>query len=466
MFNVMDKIKINEELCQENKRTEKKFQFGTLNYLAIMLEWEFEVEKVFIDEHYGDMVECKVTNVPTIRSNVVLRSADILLMSKTMLRMDFEILGKVNKYQPDIDKLRISELELLSTRNDKKINGMLITNRSLIDNWNEIKKIRVKIKSLEESKDKVFKVKHVIGIFNIDCKEEDIPSKLRTLIRTTRKTNRVNTITTKTIGGGMTYDKIGGVMVKPAKFLELNEKFALNIIKEHKVPTTKDHYVGIEIEMLAPKTIENMNKEFIKARLHRYVNVGTDVSIRVETDGFHAMELRVCLPENLLESKLKEICDVLRRNDCYSNRSCGMHVHLDMRARNPELCYRNLFKVQNIMLEAQPISRRTNKYCAPNKIESLKLKDFDGVDGNASRRQVINTQSYNKNNMKTIEIRVHEGETKYKDIINWVKFLIATASLGTEIPAVVKGITGLRALGYLDESIVKHLSDRIEQYSA
>ncbi len=466
MINVDDKVKINEELCPIDKRTEKTFQFGALNYFALFLDFEFEVLRTFTDDYHGAMIECKVLDNESVKSNVVLKASDVILSVKTAIKMDFEVLGKVNKHQAQIDTLDKTISELVALRKAKKNEGTQITDKILINNWSELKKLRAKKSTLEQSPDKVFRIKHKIGTFDLDCKEEDIPRKLRTLIRDARRSGRTLKVETKNAGGGLTYDKIGGVLAKPAKFLEINEKYAVNIIKEHKVPKTADNYVGIEIEMLAPKSIDKMNLEFIKARLHKYVNIGTDGSIQVESEGFTAMELRICLPENLLESKLKEICDVLRKNDCYANRSCGMHVHIDMRARDPELCYKNLFKVQGVMLASQPASRRTNRYCMPNKVGALKLTEFNQGGGDVGRRQVINTQSYNKNNMKTIEIRVHEGATKYKDVLNWVKFLVATASLKTELTSEVSSVSGLKKADYLPENVLNHLGDRIEEYSA
>lgn len=462
MFEVSDKIKLNEELCPENKRTEKRFQFGVLNYFALFLDVEFEVVRSFRDDHHGDMIEVKAIDDDRFRSNMVFRSEDAVLASKTMVKMDFEILGRVNKYQSSIDELKQREQTLLNFRTQKKNAGTSISNKVLIENWADIRKTREQIKKLEAATDSVFRVKHKIGIFDIDCKEEDIPKKLRSLIRQKRKDSRAVKPEIKTIGGGMTLEKLGGVFTKAGKFLELNEKFAVNIIKESKSPKTTDNYVGIEIEMLAPKSIGDMQKEFIKARLHRYVNIGTDASIHSDAEGYQPMELRICLPENLLESKLKEICDVLRKNDCYANRSCGMHVHLDMRQRDPELSYRNLFRVQDIMLAVQPASRRNNRYCMPNTVAEVKLRDFDGLE----RRSAINTNSYNKNNMRTIEVRIHEGATKFKDVYNWVKFLVATVSQKKDLSKVVKNIKDLRGLDFVEKSVVDHLEERVEEYSA
>jgi hypothetical protein len=464
MFNVLDLIKINSDLCPENKRSDGKYQFGQLNYFTVMLDWEFEVVRIFKDDYHGEMAECKVTNQEGIRSNVALRMVDCMLASKSKFKIDYEIVGKVNQHQKEIDNLISEENQLLLKRNTLKQSGMSITHDDLKSNWNEIKSKRVKIKKLLESTDISLHVKHKSGVFEIyNCTEDSIPSKLRTAIRSLRANRKKLSVDLKDIGGGMRIEKVGGVLNRPSKFLELNEKFAMNIIKEHKIPKTQDNYIGIEIEMLAPnKSIEKMNEEFIKARLHRYVNIGTDGSIRQDVDGSKSMELRILVTESQLSSTLRQIFDVLKKNDCYVNRSCGMHVHLDMRNRNPELAYFNLFKVQDLMFNIQPLSRRTNTYCVANKKADLKLSEF----GEGERYKAINTTSYNKYN--TIEVRLHEGTTKYRDVTNWVNFLVATVSMKEKLSSPISDLNGLKSnySSLLSDSNIKHFEDRLEEYSA
>lgn len=463
MFNTLDKIKINEELCPVDKRTEKKFQFGKLSYFAVMLGWEFEVVKTFQNATHGTMVECKVLNDPENRSNIVLRAEDcVLVANKNLEKMQYEIVSKICRDQGEINELEAKEAELFKVRNQRKRQGIKIADVSMTQNWAEIKEVRSKIKKVLANGDTKYVVRHKTGVYEFECKEDKLNQTLSRMIVDKRRGLRTIAATTKKVAGNLSYTKVGGVLTKAGEFSRLNENFAQNIITQEKKPETADNYVGIEIEMLSPKSVQEMEKLFIKARLHRYVNIGDDASIRHDTDGFNRMELRVCLPEHLLESHLKILCDVLRKNDCYANRSCGMHVHIDMRNRDPELCYRNFFKVQNIMLESQPLGRRNNKYCAPNTASEIALAEFDHTE----RRSAINTQSYNKNNMRTIEIRIHEGATKYRDIINWVKFLVGTASLKTDLPKVVSTVEELRQLEYLSEPVLNHLEERIQEYSA
>lgn len=462
MFNISDTIKLNEQLCPANKRTEMKFQFGKLGYFVKMLEWEFEVLSSFTHTVHGLMLECKVLNDPNNRSNIVLKADDCVLVdNKGLKKIKYDVISAIPQALPEIEKLKNTVSNLFVVRKQQKLNGIKAS--QLTENWSEIKSARSSMEKLQKNGIIDYVIRHKSGTYTFACKEVDLKRELIKQITTKRRQQKTLEEVQKTIPNThLTYSKLKGVLTKSGEFSRMNEVFAKSVIRNEKTPATKDNYVGIEIEMLSPKTVEEMETLFIKARLHKYVNIGDDASIRHDTDGFNRMELRVCLPEHLLESHLKILCDVLRRNDCYANRSCGMHVHVDMRNRDPELCYRNFFKVQNIMLDAQPQTRRKNKYCMPNEASTLTIDQFDDVP----RRSVINTNSYNKNDMRTIEIRVHEGATKYRDIINWVKFLVATASLKTELPTVINTIEELDNARYVDTSVLGHLQSRIEEYSA
>lgn len=474
MFAVGEKIKLNEELCPLDKRENKRATFGKLGYLVALLDLEFEVTRIFKNREGEEMAEVSILDQENAVGNFALYTADCVLSSKLAKKIDFEILGMVNKNQPEIDRLKAIENNLMEARVKEKKKGVKVDAPLLKRNWAEVLSVRASLEKLKNSKDpQAYQIKHKKGIFTFTCKEDEIGRTLRRHLQGLRREARRITVTSKDLSTGHKIQKIGKVMATAGIFLKISETFALDIIKQHKKPTTNDNYVGIEIEMLSPKTIEQMNKEFVAQRLHRYVNIGTDGSIRNDSpDPMNAMELRICLPESMLEEKIKAIAEVLRKNRCYANRSCGLHVHLDMRNRDPELCYRNFFKVQNIMLLVQPETRRNNRYCMPNEKASLKLKEFSagqpGDRGNydLKRRVVINTDSYHKNEMRTIEIRVHEGATKFKDIYNWAQFLVATASLKNELPNVVTDLKDLKEVNYLTAPVFKHLADRAEEFSA
>lgn len=462
MFNVSDKIKLNEELCPVEKRDQKHFQFGVLNYPALILDWEMEVMEAFNDSYHGPMVAVNVLNDERVEEGtlVYFRVADCVLSKETKLKIDFEILGKQFKNQPLIDLNRGTYEELQKARTEMK-KSLSIKDPVLQANWKEIRKIETEYKKLQENQETVFIVKTPkYGSFELDCTEDKLEQMIRREMRKYRAEAKKITPIVKTISGNINYEKVGGVLTKAGKIAEISKDFAIKIIDEHKKPTTKeDNYVGIELECFGPLTIKQMKEEFIKAGLKKFVNVGTDGSIRPEDDQ-HAMEIRVCIAEKDLAIILPKVFDVIENADMSANASCGTHVHLDMRNRNPELAYSNLFRVQNLMLASQPKGRRNNSYCRKNTKGDLTISEFTSVE----RYSVINTTSYTKHS--TLEIRLHAGTVKYEDMKSWVEFLVTIVDLKSKLSKEVETIEQLKGLSVnLSENTERHISKRVKKYA-
>lgn len=465
-FNIGDKIKLNPELVTDQSiLANPTAQFGSLGYFVAFLDLEYEVVKLFNDQYQGEMMEVKILNAENVKANVAFKVQDCILAGPSMYKLDYEILGQANPNEAKIIELKTLEQQLLDERTMLKASGKAITDTELKSNWKKILSTRNEIKKLATDTTKlVNRVKvntKVPFIMNYEGKPEDLERKILSEIRSRRKASRVLTKVEKVIAGNTKYSMIGNIMAEAGTIARLNENFAKNIIKENKKPVTKeDNYVGIEVEMLSPKTIEQMQLEFIKARLHRYVSIGTDGSISTDTEKVHPMELRILLPERNLATHLKAITEVLRRNDCYTNRSCGLHVHLDMRNRDAETQYSKLFKLQELMFATQPSTRRNNTYCKKNKKDNLKKSEFESND----RYSAINTQAFNEHT--TLEIRLHEGASKFKDIYNWAKFLVDVCNFKGEISKSVSTIQELKALNITEENVINHLNERIEEYAS
>lgn len=462
MFNVSDKIKLNEELCPVDKRDQKHFQFGVLNYPALILDWEMEVMEAFSDSYHGPMVAVNVLNDDRVEAGtlVYFRVADCILSKETKLKIDFEILGKQFKNQPMIDLNRGTYEELQKARVEMK-KSLSIKDPVLQANWGEIKKIDAEYKKLQENQETIFIVKTPkYGTFELDCPEDKLEQMIRREMRKNRAEAKKITPVIKTISGNINYEKVGGVLSKPGKIAEISKDFAIKIIDEHKKPTTKeDNYVGIELECFGPLSIKEMKELFIKAGLKKIVNVGTDGSIRPD-DGGHAMEIRVCVAEKDLATILPKVFDVIENADMSANSSCGTHVHLDMRNRNPELAYSNLFRVQKLMLASQPKGRRGNQYCKNNTKSDLKLSDFQSTE----RYSVINTTSFSKHS--TLEIRLHAGTVKYEDMKSWVEFLVTICDLKSKLAKEVETVEQLKGLSVnLSEDTEKHIAKRVKKYA-
>lgn len=142
-----------------------------------------------------------------------------------------------------------------------------------------------------------------------------------------------------------------------------------------------------------------------------------DCSCECTYEGDAGYELRVLTPQFELASILAKVCKTLQDCNATVNKTCGLHVHLDMRGRDAKKAYNNLYKSQWLLFSMQPKSRRENNYCRPNIESELHEEIETGV-----RYKCVNAQSYSEH--RTLEVRVHSGSISANKIIGWASLLI------------------------------------------
>ena len=191
---------------------------------------------------------------------------------------------------------------------------------------------------------------------------------------------------------------------------------------EKKIPTTEDKYVGIEIECFTSS--RNADAVFNKYKLSSYVEIGDDGSIDTTDesensyDELFTYEIKVLSKQSELKLILHKVGLALKEMGARVNESCGLHVHLDMRNRPFINCVNKLINVQPLLLKSVPKHRIGNIYCMP--VTKADREDIYRI----GKYHTINTEVYD--DLKTIEIRVHEGTVDTSEIYKWCVFLIKT----------------------------------------
>ena len=119
---------------------------------------------------------------------------------------------------------------------------------------------------------------------------------------------------------------------------------------------------------------------------------------------------------------MNKICQALAGNS-KTNNSCGMHVHVDMRGRNPKRAYKNLFEAQPILYAMCPSYRlQKDGYSVPT-TDYLPFEEKGAKE--CVRYSGINKASFNLH--KTLEVRIHSGTLNASKIIFWAKLLVKIA---------------------------------------
>ena len=252
----------------------------------------------------------------------------------------------------------------------------------------------------------------------------------------------------------------GRVFDKPGTIVQiLNGPEYANRIGRAKKPYDKSNYVGVELELIAKVDRETLNQAFIKAKLAGNVYVKHDGSIRPESNEHIAHEITLIAKQANINDVVNRVCAVLRdkKIDAYVNNSCGMHVHLDMRNRTPELCYKNLYYSLGILSRMVPPDRidtdHGRRFCALNTSDNFNLP---------TRYYAINTQSYGSH--RTIEIRLHSGTTNPTKINNWINILLAVIEKKDSIGVHVMTPEDMSKHFGIDAKLVEYIKVRTDKF--
>lgn len=262
-------------------------------------------------------------------------------------------------------------------------------------------------------------------------------------------------------------EKIGGVYTKPNFFSEMLASTYVDTICEDRQagfpPVTNENHVGIEIECYTKLSHEDLAIKFGVAGLKNHVRLVRDGSLNENNLGT-SVEIKVLTSESKKDSVLTKVINVLKSEEVKAvvGESCGLHVHLDMRNRKPEIVYENLFNMQKLALSMVSPSRRSNKYCRPvgnpsfeSAIEELSERNNTHFDG-------LSLSSIGKHN--TIEIRFHQGTVDFYEISNWINFWTSLCS-EKEIDRNYRSIEKFE-LDFPSFPVLQYMKERVQKFVA
>lgn len=447
-FTVGQLIRISPEVIPETANDDELL--GELGVPGLMRHAIFEILKLEEDQGRGPIAVCRMTNPEVFKTVIpgvkeVRYEGELVLLLKEVtpanMKTTLDYIIETGKTKEEM----ISEL--FAARKKLQARGLDKRSKEMRANWKEIQILRGEVKGpmpAVAGNISVYLPKQKLR-FQLEAKdlpgtdEESITKFKRFLsnkLRAVRNQRRVYNAENKVLFGMVGVQKMGGVYLKENSLLKAYEEMMKTTLETDKKPIDpKATYVGVEVEFIFSGKYEVLKKLLIENKLHKHVCLKNDASVRPchNNSGYIGKELT-------LLCKTKEIEDVLKRLDTvfchpeidgFANRSCGLHVHLDVRNRDAELVYKNLVRIQNILRGSQPVGRINNIHCKPNTSDKLEKKTAEEA-ARDNRYWVVNGAAYARH--KSIEIRIHEGTTNCESIYNWVAFLDAIASHKKEIP--------------------------------
>jgi len=240
--------------------------------------------------------------------------------------------------------------------------------------------------------------------------------------------NKVPIVEKYSFRQGLVVPKQDMTYLEPGTFLKaLMKKIREDMTQGSKSPKDKDLYVGIEIELAAKESRDTLCDRLFDAGLGKYVTVKDDGSIgdgerqegiksTLRQTHKYTHEICVLVKQSEVADIVTKLCDVLNTKlKVAVDRTCGLHVHLDMRNRKVDKCFSNLVLSQQFLYAMLPAQRRNSQYSIP--VKGAQYRKL------SSRYYGINQTAVDK--YGTLELRMHCGTTNAKKIISWVQLLVA-----------------------------------------
>lgn len=199
------------------------------------------------------------------------------------------------------------------------------------------------------------------------------------------------------------------------RFLERQAELAVH----PKKPKTSEQYVGVELEMAAPKYGKELAAKIPK-ELWPYIHIKSDGSVDGEPGAEHAVEISVLATRAEIHGVIEKLTDALKAAGCKVNNSCGLHIHLDARDIafdqtghfTPEIKrrYYNMVKTSKALRGILPDHRLSSTYCRENATTEINTRNrYHAINGCALLKY------------KTTEIRSFAGTLDAKKINFWIK---------------------------------------------
>lgn len=246
-------------------------------------------------------------------------------------------------------------------------------------------------------------------------------------------------------------------------------------------PKSKKKYVGVELECILPfpacdrydddigETISDNTGRIILLSLfaanglEKKVRVGCDGSIRYKKNKECDAEIRILDTEKDIFQTVEKVCTILKEFGARVNKTCGLHVHLDMRHAlddEKEVVFNNFMKAQDYLMSMVSEKRRNSTFCRriPDKMKMGPVYQRDAFNNIvhragypvvlepsgkrevtwktalASRYSFSHHDGLNMvtayNEQKTFEIRFHEATLDSNAIKKWIATLLKISKVG------------------------------------
>jgi hypothetical protein len=162
-----------------------------------------------------------------------------------------------------------------------------------------------------------------------------------------------------------------------------------------------------------------------------------------------------------MEEIVDRIAKTLHNVGAKVNKTCGLHVHLDMRNRSREKAFSNLVNSQSMLYAMQPKARRDSRFCRKTK-SPVFAQAMREATGENVRYMGINPHAWERH--QTIEIRIHSGTTNATKIKNWVKILCGIVNKTEAITTEPRKVEAFAETFNIPNDVVVYMKSRMDKF--
>ncbi len=261
-------------------------------------------------------------------------------------------------------------------------------------------------------------------------------------------------------GVSMSYYLCGGVHTVEGEFLKAMKIKSRSKVQQRKAPRNPNRWCAIEIEMITKGDNDAVVDALLDAGVAEYVHLKDDGSVHGTDARPHEHELVLCAELSRMPGIIDRVCDALRRPevDAGVNKTCGLHIHLDMRNDNVEAAYRNLVhSYEPLLSKLVPQSRVENTFCKPPT-----TADFEDAQSEDDRYKAINPCAYASHT--TLEIRIFSGSVNAMKIKQYLAIVSGIAYKNTYLGRNLSTADQWGEQVGWDSSLITWIKDRAQDF--
>lgn len=279
-------------------------------------------------------------------------------------------------------------------------------------------------------------------------------------VRAARKANRPP-IEDYSFKEGVKVRKLAEVYLDSGTFSKLADKRVRLHMTKAKVPTSMDNHIGVEIEFACKQDSNTVADKLFEAGVGRHIQIKRDGSILVDDTFPHAIEIAIIAKQTDIFDVIKKIAEVLNNKlNVRIDKSCGLHVHVDMRNRDHVKSFYNLIKMQKYLYSMVPAKRKAQR----DDNGYSQMIDSPEWKVTPNHYYGVNSEAFNK--YKTLEIRMHCGTSQARKINNWISFILAIVEANKLTDVIPDSIKDMKETLKITDGLIKYIESRLAKFAA